>query len=266
MRPVPPVTTFFPREHGAYGQVAFPILTAVAVAGASVPGVLLSASVIAGFLAHEPAAVLLGHRGGRARRELWDGAIRWLGWCAALGATAGVAALYRMPAGLRWSLAVPLAPALVLAYMTIAGREKSSSGEVAAALAFAGVAVPVSLAGGARLENAVAIAVPFAILFICGTLAVRVVILKVRGGGNPQAVRVTRATAFTVAAGAIAALGAAGATDMLPRGVLAAALPGVLTATIVAASPPPPSRLRTLGWTLIAVSVLTAVVTIIVAS
>lgn len=260
------VTTFFPREHGAYGQVTFPILTAFAVAGPSAAGALLSAAVIAGFLAHEPAAVLLGQRGGRARRELRGGAIRWLGWCAALGAAASAAALSLMPAGIRWSLAVPLVPALFLVFTTITGREKSSSGEVAAALAFAGTAVPVSLAGGARLESAVAVAVPFALLFICGTLAVRVVILRVRGGGDPSAVRATRAAAFALAAGSVAALGAAGYAGILPSGVLAAALPGLLTATVVAASPPPPARLRTLGWTLVAVSVVTAVVTIVVAS
>jgi hypothetical protein len=136
---------------------------------------------------------------------------------------------------------------------------------VAAALAFAGTAVPVSLAGGARLETAAAVAVPFALLFICGTLAVRVVILKVRGGGNPRAVRVTRGAAFALAGGASAALAAAGSAGILPGGVLLAALPGLLTATVVAASPPSPARLRTLGWTLVAVSVLTAAVAIVVA-
>ena len=49
-----------PREHGAYGQIAFPTLTAFLVSDVSVAGLLIAAAVVAGFLAHEPAAVLLG--------------------------------------------------------------------------------------------------------------------------------------------------------------------------------------------------------------
>src|SRR5688572_12248058 len=51
--------TMLPREHGAYGQVAFPILTAFLVSDITVAGLLIAAAVVAGFLAHEPAAVLL---------------------------------------------------------------------------------------------------------------------------------------------------------------------------------------------------------------
>ena len=64
------VTPLFPREHGAYGQVAFPLIAAFGVAGPSTSGVLIAVTVIAAFLAHEPALVLLGYRGPRAKRDL----------------------------------------------------------------------------------------------------------------------------------------------------------------------------------------------------
>jgi hypothetical protein len=67
-----------PKEHGAYGQLAFPLITALIVAGLSVAGALLTVAVVAAFLAHEPAAVVLDQRGARARRELGGSAIRWL--------------------------------------------------------------------------------------------------------------------------------------------------------------------------------------------
>lgn len=62
--------SLWPKEHGAYGQAAFPLLAAFGVAGPSPAGVLLAVAVAAGFLAHEPAVILLGRRGPRARREM----------------------------------------------------------------------------------------------------------------------------------------------------------------------------------------------------
>jgi hypothetical protein len=58
----------------------------------------------------------------------------------------------------RWSLAVPAVPALLLTASTIAKREKSWYGETAAAFAFAGAAIPVALAAGASLDVALAVA------------------------------------------------------------------------------------------------------------
>ena len=73
------MTLFLPREHGAYGQLVFPLVTAFGVAGLSSGGLLLATAVIAAFLAHEPAAVRFGQRGVRASREDGAGAARWLG-------------------------------------------------------------------------------------------------------------------------------------------------------------------------------------------
>lgn len=258
--------SMLPKEHGAYGQIAFPILTALAVGGVSVGGLLIGAMMVSGFLAHEPAAVMLGLHGVRAKREAGAKAGRWLAACLTLGVTTGSAALIVMPAVARWSLAVPLVPAVVLALVAAKGREKSGPGEVAATLAFSGAAVPVSLAAGATVETAITVAVPFALLFIAGTLAVRVVILRVRGGGDRRAAQTTRRAAFLVCGGATVTLGALTLGSLLPWAILAAAAPGLLTATVIAACPPPPARLRTLGWALVAASLITAAITVVAAS
>jgi hypothetical protein len=252
-----------PKEHGAYGQLAFPLVTAFAVAGPSPAGVLLSAAAVAGFLAHEPAAVMLGHRGLRARRELSSAAVGWLIVCLVAGCVAAMIAAIVIARDVRWSLAVPAIPALVLSGAMMAGREKSWYGETAAACAFAGLAAPVALAAGAPVAVAAGVAIPFAVLFTTTTLAVRVVILRVRGGGDPHAVAATRRAAFTLVGLASVSIAALTATGHLAPAVLLASAPGVATAVVVARRPPSPARLRTLGWSLVAVSTLTALIVIV---
>jgi hypothetical protein len=252
--------SLLPKEHGAYGQIAFPLATAFLVAGVSAAGLLVAVAVTAGFLAHEPAAVLLGLRGVRARRELGTRAARWLALCLAALVAAGLGALVTIDAEARAVLAIPFVPAVVLAVATLRGRDKSWYGEVAACAAFSGAAVPVAVAGGASPQAAATIAIPFALLFATSTLAVRVVILRVRGGGDAHATAATRRALFALTAAAIAALGAAMAIEILDAVAFAASAPGLLTAAAVAARPPAPARLRHLGWTLVGVSLLTALV------
>ena len=252
--------SLLPKEHGAYGQIAFPILTAFLVAGASTGGLLIATAVIAGFLAHEPAAILLGLRGTRAKREWWHHAILWLGCTVVVGVAAGAGALFLVDGPARWSMLVPLAPTLLLAMWTVRGRDKSWEGEVAASLAFSGTAMPISLAAAAPAQTGAAVAIPFALLFVASTLAIRVVILRVRGGGNAGGSTATRRATLFLAAGAALAVGAASIVDVLPTSVLVASAPGLLISTLIAAHPPAPSHLRTLGWTLVGASVLTAAI------
>ena len=258
----PQLMSLLPKEHGAYGQITFPFATAFVVAGVSPAGLLFAAAVIAGFLAHEPAAVLLGLRGGRARRQMSGSAVQWLTACLMIGTVAGAGALLTIAPAARWSIAIPVLPALLLAIATVRGQDKSLRGEVTAALAFSAAAVPVSVAGGASAETTAGVVIPFALFFTASTLVVRVVILKARRGGDPRAARATRRAALSLCGGATAALAVATATGQLPASVLVAAAPGLVTAAIVAWRPPAPVHLRRLGWALIAASVATAALVI----
>ena len=250
--------TLLPKEHGAYGQLTLPVITALSVAGVSAAGLFLTVSAVAGFLAHEPVAVLAGARGPRARRELSGAATRWLALYAVITIAAGTTALLSMDPEARWSVIVPILPAALLAIAMLSGQEQSWYGQVAAASAFAGLAVPLSIAGGTSVTTAVATTVPFALLFAASTLAVRVVILRVRGGGNPRATAATRTAVFAVAAVAVVCLGWLTTSDVLPAAAFIAATPGLMTALVIAAYPPQPTQLRRIGWTLVAVSILTA--------
>jgi YwiC-like protein len=247
-----------PKEHGAYGQLALPIVTALSATGVSTPGLFLTATAVAGFLAHEPASILLGLRGSRVKRELRKTALRSLVLTGTVAMVAGTMSLFTMESDARRWIAVPIVPAVLFAMATIRGRQKSWYGETAASFAFAGVAVPLSIVGGASVATAAAVAVPFVFLFVSSTLAVRTIILRVRGGGDARAVRNTRASVFAVAIGGAVFLGWLITIDALPAVVLVASTPGLLTAVVIAARPPQPSRLRAIGWTLVGVSVLTA--------
>jgi hypothetical protein len=251
---------WLPREHGAYGQIVFPLAAAFIVAGVSTAGSLLALAVVAGFLAHEPAAILLGQRGPRARRELGAAAARSLAAFAAIAAVASVTAVIAIEPSVRWSLFVPAAPAVVLAVAMIRGCEKSWYGETAAALAFSTVPVPVTMAAGVATNVAWAVAIPFAVLFITTTLAVRVVILRVRSGGNPRATAATQRATLTICAASAAIIVALVLTGWIPWWVVLATAPGPLAATAVVIQPPAPARLRSLGWMLVGVSTLTAVI------
>jgi hypothetical protein len=182
-----------------------------------------------------------------------------------MGAAAAVSAAAAMDHAARWSLAVPALPAALLAVAMVRGREKSWYGETAAALAFSAAALPVAIAAGAATEVAWAVVVPFAALFTTTTLAVRVVILRVRGGGDPTAAAATRRATLAIAAASAGVVTALVLAGWLPWWVALAAAPGPLVATAVVLRPPSPARLRVLGWTLVGVSTLTAVIVVVAA-
>ncbi|OFW01686.1 MAG: hypothetical protein A3I61_03495 [Acidobacteria bacterium RIFCSPLOWO2_02_FULL_68_18] len=255
--------SLWPKEHGAYGQLAFPLVTSLAVAGLSASALLLALSAVAAFLAHEPLLVLRGGRGGRARLEAGRRAAVWLAVTGGLALLGGAAGLWLMPEGTRWSLLLPLVPAASFAAALLRTDAKSAQGEVAVALSFSLLAVPLGLAAGAPLREALAVAVAYAAIFVTATLAVRVVILKVRGGGSPGAVRATRAAALVLAAAGGAGITAAATSLVLPWTTVVAAAPGLIAATVLALGTPSPARLRAVGWTLIGISAAAALVLVI---
>jgi hypothetical protein len=131
--------------------------------------------------------------------------------------------------------------------------------EIAVALAFSLSAVPICLASGTSIATALSIGAAFAIVFVAGTLAVRVVILKVRAGGKPKAVRATRAALTAIAAGATCAFVLATERGTLSWVPLLAVSPGLISALLLAFRPRTP-RLKTVGWTLMSTSTAAAVI------
>lgn len=252
-----------PKEHGAYGQMLFPLVTAVIVAGPHPASLLMAAAVIAGFLAHEPFMLLLGFRGVRAKREGQRDAASGLAIFGVLLVVTGVSAIVLMPGASRWSIALPLVPAFFLLIEAASGREKAWPAEVAVAVAFPLTSIPICMAAGAPFGIGAAIAAVFVVNFVLATLGVRVVILRVRAGGNLRAASATRNAVFTLAAIALAAGVAALVARAAPMLAVAALLPGLVSGVIVAWQAPPPSQLRVVGWRLVGMSSLIAAMLIV---
>jgi hypothetical protein len=89
-----------------------------------------------------------------------------------------------------------------------------------------------------------------------------VVVLRVRGGGEPCAAAATRRAALILSGVSTLVIGVLAMTGWLASSVLIAAAPGLLTGAIVAVRPPAATRLRSLGWSLVAVSTLTTLIVI----
>lgn len=253
----------FPREHGAYWQMILPLAAAFMAAGVSLPAVLTAVAVVSAFVAHEPLLVLAGGRGARVRHQAGRRAWRWLIATAAVTVLVGVAAVVLTPAEARWSFVLPVMPAVVLAHAAARGREKTWQGELSASTAFSLVAVPVSMAAGATLKTAVAVALPFVWVFAASTLAVRVVVLRVRGGGQMAAARSTQGAVLTLAAVGVVLPALSAAARLLPWGGVLSALPGLALAATLALFPLPASRLRTVGWSLVVASLVTFVLVVL---
>jgi hypothetical protein len=251
-----------PKEHGAYAQLAVPLVTGISVTGPTVAGVCLIVAAAAAFAAHEPAVILLGRRGPRATRQHGRAAVRWLAAQVMLSVVSAAIAVGTMDAAARWSIAIPGVFALLVAATVLCDREKSWYGETAAAIAFAGLALPQTMAGGAPLASAAAVALPFALLFVTTSLAVRAVIVRVRGGGDARAAAALRWSAFGVSVAGAAGLAWLTALELLPATTLFAASPGVAAVVTFHLWPLPAARLRAIGWTLACVSAATAVITV----
>jgi YwiC-like protein len=244
-----------PREHGAYGQLLFPLLSALLI-GQPAPGAyLLGAAAVAVFLAHESLLVVLGQRGARAAREQGSEARRSLALFGAFGAVTGAVSFVVLPRLALISLLVPVVLVLFVAVLVIAHRERSTGGEVLVSTALASVSLPVALAAAVSRVNALTLFLVFTALFITATVAVRAMIGRAtRAGGPPPA------AAAALALGILAALAVASAIGRLAPVAPFAALPVCAVALGLTAKPPSPRHLRAIGWTLVGATALTAVI------
>lgn len=232
-----------PKEHGAYGQLATPLVGALLAGRPSVAALALTAASALAFVAHEPLLVVLGLRGTRAAREEGPRARRHL---LALGGGAlalGAAGLALAPREVLLAASAPLLLALVLGVFVVRGAERTTPGELVAAAGLSAAALPVGLAAGLSWSAAANVWGCFALGFAAATLGVRAVL--------PRASRGARMLGLGLPLG-IAALMA------LPeaRG-LAPALPLCAASLAVALLRPAPKHLRKVGFSLVGASLLT---------
>jgi hypothetical protein len=247
-----------PREHGAYGQLAVPLLTGLVLAHGRLAALSCAAAAVAAFLAHEPLLVMLGHRGPKAKRELGSDArvalIRALVFAGLFGAAGfAIAPLIALEAGLP---AIVLGAAVII--LVFRRRERSLLGEVLVAATLSATLLPVALAGGAPPARALAAFAVFAVGFALVTMAVRGVIARAKKNGS-AALAWSAAAASALALAAIAV----GLHGSLRVGVALGVAPFAAFAIGMAVVPAGPRMLTKLGWSLVVASVLASVLVVV---
>jgi len=245
--------SLLPREHGAYAQLAFPLVTALGLGRPGPAAILLVVAVIAVFLSHEPVLVVVGNRGARLKQEAGTRAVRRLALLGVVALMGGVAGLLLAPRAARIAALVPTALGLLLAPLILARREKTTAGELLAAWSFSTTLIPVALAAGAELNAAISAAVVWGIASSLVTIAVRSVIARNKGksghGHGPMF-----APALCVVTIAVALVLAVRSELSTP--VALAVLPTALVALAFGLAGVHPRHLRRVGWSFVASNTL----------
>lgn len=251
--------SFWPREHGAYAEVTFPLLTGLVLADLSLAPFLLAVATVAAFLAHEPIIVLSGGRGGRTREEFAGPALRHAAVLSTIAVVSGIFGLWFAPVAARIAALVPLALGSALIPLILTRREKTIPGETLVALAFATALIPVATAGGVRIEIASIAAGIWAVIFLLGTLTVHGIIAV----GKRARSRAMTVFALIISALVIVAAVVLASVQAIPPLAALAAVPSALVALTFAALEIHPKHLRRLGWSMVASNVVALVVLLI---
>jgi hypothetical protein len=247
-----------PKEHGAYGQLLFPLVTALAVGRPGLAAIALAVAALFVFFSHESLLVLLGQRGQRAKREQGAAAWRWFATFGSVAAVTGVTALVLLPPRARLSLVLPVALGGLLSIWIARHREHTTSGEIVTALCLSSLSIPTALAAGASDAVAITCASVFAASFVVATVSVRAMILWARRAAG-MTTRVVAAALPVVFVAALWLLGARGVTSAAGP---YAALPVCGVGFVLAAAAPSPRHVRRIGWILVGATAITAIVLI----
>jgi len=240
-----------PREHGAYAELGFPLLSGLVLGSAGLASWLLVAAAILLFVANEPLVVLLGIRGKRMQQEQAGAARRLLAILGGLGVAAGLAALWLCPPMARWLALIPAALGACLVPVVLSRNLKSLTGEVIAAAAFSAMHLPVAAAGGATGALLWGPAPLWFVTTVVATLAVHAIKARVTGA-TPWMPAAAQWSGWLALAGALAIAAWLPAWRVV---ALAACLP-LAGAIAVNHLRPSPRRLKQVGWTVVAANAL----------
>jgi hypothetical protein len=252
------VKGLLPREHGAYAQLGFPLLTALIYAGGH-PGALgFMGAAIALFLAHEPMSIITGMRGIRIRDALSRAARKRLWLLAGVTLVSLVLAALTAPVRAWQAALVPAIPGLALVPLFLAGRVKTLGGELVAALAFSASLLPIALSGATSGATSWATAVVAASVWYGASFPaiLSVHAVKVLHKGRPRGPWLYGATLVSAVGVGAAAIWAA-MTGPPEATAALAVLPPALAVVGVALVRPHPRHLKRIGWTMATANVLT---------
>lgn len=236
-----------PKEHGAYAILGIPMATSLFIAGATVPGVCIAISAVAGFLAHEPLLVLWGRRGARAKRST-PAATKRLLVLLLTTLAGGTTALFLGTTAVRWALLVCALLAATSFALAIAGKHRTLAGQLWGIVGLSVPCVPILLAGGLQLPTSIEIWTTWLIGFASTTLAVRSVIAAQKRNSR---------SVHGIVIAALSLLGAALSISGFPLVIVSS--PMLLMSWFLLVWPPTAKHLRRVGWTLVAGTITSAV-------
>ena len=243
--------SLFPKEHGAYAELAFPLITGLALAAPSLSALALGGAAVMLFLLNEPVAILLGARGKRLKDQLGDRAAQRASFL--LGGATGLGLLGLWKGGREiWpELAYPMAAAALLLPMVLRGKQKTLFGEFVVVTAFATLLLPLAAASGADPRRAGAAAAVWWLSFALGTLEVHAIKARLKDTAKSQWTRWgSPVAAGSVSVGAALLAPGQGGLPQLAGPAAALLLPAVaiFALSLIRVHP---RRLKRVGWTLV---------------
>lgn len=259
-----------PREHGAYAQLAFPVLTGLLLSWPSPAALLLAGAAVSFFLANEPLAILLGVRGVRLLDREGERARKRAGLLLAAGSVlGGLGVLLGWP--VVWPEILPPAGAgLLLIPVVRAGRQKSLPGEILVLTAFSTLVLPLVAASGGDPVRALLATGVWWLSFLLATLEVHAIKARLKNRGpyrwtrfaSPVSAGVLVVVAAWVALGqgrpVVQALGLDEGWRYLPPAA-AALLPPAVAILALSMIRVHPRHLKRVGWTLVGANGLTLI-------
>jgi hypothetical protein len=250
----------WPREHGAYAQLGFPLVTGLIYGHGHAGAVAFGVAAVALFLAHEPMAVIMGMRGVRLRDALVGSSRRRLWVLAAVVVVAlGTASLVAPDRAWQAAL-VPGLLGLLLVPLFFFRRIKTLAGEVAVAATLSASLLPVALSGPGTWAGSGLAAVVWFGSAVPAIVSVHAV--KALHKGTPRSRWLVPGAAGLALVVLVAALLAAWA---LPSPALraVAVVPSSAAVLGVAVVRPHPRHLKRIGWTMVVANVATLVLLLV---
>lgn len=228
----------------------FPITSALLLTGFATPAILLALAFVLTFLSHRAFLLASGLRPAIGVRSTAGWMLVASGGMAVLLA---LAALPAAPVAARWALLAPGFGGFVFLGVLVRHAERTARGELLASIVLSSCSIPVALAGGAPVPEALTIGWVWVAGFAATSLAVRTVIERHR----PHRARLLVRAVLALAGGAPLAFVALSAAGVVPPGTPLAQLPLVAVACRVALRPQSTRKLGTIGWSLVLASVIT---------
>lgn len=253
------MTLHLPREHGAWVQLGFSLVGALLLGRPSAASFALVIAALLAFWAHEPLALVLGHRGDRLKKKAGCTA-----WYLLFGLGAGalgsmIAAAMWMPPAPRCALHPPIVVGTLLLVLVAARKEKSTAGELVAAVALSSWAVPVAVAGDVAPGIALEAWLAFAAGFALATLAIRAVIQSAK----PRKHHPLRIAALVAAPVGAASLFALSELHVIQAAISWAVVPAAIFAIWMGIAPPHPRALKEIGWGMTAATLVSTVALVV---